>query len=322
MKFQELKKSLSQNLDGFYIINGKDAYLRQKAQQMIENRAVSNLQDINITRYTDDNYNLDSVLSDLDAMPMMSENRVIVLKDLTIKSSTDANFLLKKIENRKEYHNILIINDGMGQSWYKNLTKLATLVDCSPLDEVMLQKIALKGFQDNGVEVDIVALKLIIQYCNGDLTRINNEVNKLSNYVGKGGKVTKENVEEIVHKDLEFNVFELSNAVAQKDSKTALKIVSFLLTQKESPQVLLMMLLSNFRRMFFATISKETNAEIAKKLGVKEYSIKIAKDLAKRFTPIKLKNILDFGGELDYKIKSGSINAENALYYFITNIIS
>ena len=42
--------------------------------------------------------------------------------------------------------------------------------------------------------------------------------------------------------------------------------------------------------------------------------------MGKRFSPVKLKNILDFGGDLDYKIKSGDISAENALYYFITNI--
>ena len=80
------------------------------------------------------------------------------------------------------------------------------------------------------------------------------------------------------------------------------------------------MLLSNFRRMFFAAISKDTPATLAQKLGVKEYAIKVAKDLSRRFTPVKLKNILEFGAELDLKIKSGSMNAENALYYFITNI--
>ena len=319
MKFQELKKALNSGIDRFYIINGKDAFLRTKAQQMIEQKAVPTLQDINITRYNDDNYNLDLILSDLDAMPMMSENRIVVLKDLNLRSSNDVQLIQKKIE-KKSLNNILVINDGNGLNWYKSLIKFATVVDCSPLDEFMLQKIALKGFQDNDVSIEAGALSLLIQYCNSDLNRITNEVNKLSNFVGKGGKVTKEVVSNTVHKDLEYNIFELSNAVAKKDSEEALQIVSYLLTQKESAQVLLMMLLSNFRRMFFATISKQTNAEIAQKLGVKEYSIKIAKDLARKFTPVKLKSILDFGGELDYKIKSGAMTAENAIYYFISNI--
>ena len=320
MKFEELKRSLSQGIDSFYIINGKDGYLRQKAQEMIENKAVPTLKDINITRYNDDNYNLDAILSDLDAMPMMADNRVVVLKDITMRSTSDSAFILKKLESKQKTNSILIINDGLGQNWFKNLTKYATIVDCSPLDEVMLRKIALKSFQDNQVNISIDALQALIQYCSADLLKINNEVNKLSNYVGQGGMVNKKVIDEIVHKDLEYNIFELSNAVSKQDANTALQIVKYLLTQKESPQVLLMMLLSNFRRMFFAVISKESTAEIANKLGVKEYAIKVAKDIGKRFTPIKLKKILDFGGELDYKIKAGEMNAENALYYFITNI--
>ena len=320
MKFQELKQTLNNGLDAVYIISGKDAYLRQKAQDMIEAKAVPNLKDINITRYTDDNYNLDSILRDLEAMPMMTDNRVVVLKDISMRSTADTDFIKKIIEKNNHIHNILLISDGVGAVWYKNLTKFATVVDCSPLDEVMLQKIALKNFQDSNVNVEASALSLLIQYCTGDLMRINNEINKLCNYVGVGGNVTTKVVEELVHKDLEYNVFELSNAVSKKDAQTALKIVRHLLTQKESPQVLLMMITSNFRRMFYATISKDTTAEIAKKLGVKEYAIKIAKEMGKRFSPVKLKNILDFGGDLDYKIKSGDISAENALFYFITNI--
>ncbi len=319
MKFQDLKHELNNNLDSVYIINGKDGFLRQKAQDMIETKAVSNLKDINITRYNDDNYNLDAILRDLEAIPMMADNRVVVLKDLALRSVVDADFIKKILENNI-HHSILLISDGIGATWYKNLTKFATIVDCSPLDDVILQKIALKSFQDNQVVIDASALSMLVQYCSGDLMRINNEINKLSNYVGKNGMVTTAIIADQVHKDLDYNIFELSNAVSKKDAKTALNIVRQLLIQKESPQVLLMMLTANFRRMFFAVISKESNADIAKKLGVKEYAIKVAKDMGRRFSPVKLKNIIDFGGELDYKIKSGEMSAENALYYFITNI--
>ena len=65
---------------------------------------------------------------------------------------------------------------------------------------------------------------------------------------------------------------------------------------------------------------KESNIDIANKLGVKEYSIKIAKQVGAKFTPAQLKRILDLGASLDYKIKSGQMNEKNALIYFVTNI--
>lgn len=319
MKFVELKKELNTNIYPFYIIKGKDAYLRSKAQQMIEQKCVSTLQDLNITRYTDDNYNLEAILTDISAMPIMSEHRVIVLKDVNIKSANDIT-AIQNLLQKNTSNNILIINDGLEVNWYKTLTNIAQIVDCDSLDETMLQRIALKSFQDNQTNIQPQALQLLVRFCNGDMGRINNEVNKLSNYVGKDGVVEISTVQQLVTKDLEYNVFELSNAVSKKDCTAALNIVKYMLTQKESAQVLLMMILSNFRRMFFAVISKETNAALAQKLNTKEYAIKIAKEMGKRFGASKLKNILEFGGELDYKIKSGAMTAENALYFFITNI--
>ena len=319
MKFEELKKSLNNQVLPFYIIKGKDAYLRSKAQEMIENKCVNSLKDINITRYNDENFNLESVLTDLSAMPMMADYRVIVLKDLNIKSATDTNAILKALQTKNQC-NVLIISDSLESNWYKSLVSLATIIECDGLDELMLQKIALKTFQDNQVKIDAASLKMIVQFCNGDLSRINNEVNKLCNFVGEGGTVTPKIVNETVHKDLEYNIFELSNAVAKKDGELALSIVQQLLMQKESAQVLLMMILSNFRRMFFFIISKDTTLALSKKLGVKEFAVRKAKDMARSFTPVRLKSILDFGADLDYKIKSGNITAENAIYFFITNI--
>lgn len=319
MKFSELKKELNNKVARFYIIKGDDAFLRTRAQQMIENRSVKTLEDLNITRYNDENYNIESILTDLSAMPMMSDFRVVVLKDLTVKSSNDID-AIHKLLDKKLTNNILIINDGINVNWYKPLMQDAVVVDCGALDETMLQRIALKDFQNNGVSINADALQNLIRFCNCDMGRISNEVNKLSNYVGKSNTVTNEIVKQLVTKDLEYNIFELSNAVAKKDGATAIGIVKHLLNQKESSQVLLMMILSNFRRMFFAVITKDSNAELAKKLGTKEYAIKIAKDLGKRFGAMRLKNILEFGAELDYKIKSGAMTADNALYFFITNI--
>ena len=319
MKFGELKRELNNDTERLYILKGQDAFLRARAQEMIEKRYIKGLEDINITRYGEENYNIEAILTDMTAMPMMSDFRVVVIKDVNVKTQADIE-AIHKVLQKNISSNILIVSDGIESNWYKTLASLGEIVDCDVLDEGMLQKITLKYFQDNGVDISLEALQKLVKYCSGDLGRINNEVNKLCNYVGQGGMVNTGVVDQLVTKDVEYNIFELSNAVSKKDGATALGIVKYLLNQKESAQVLLMMILSNFRRMFYAVISKETNIELAKKLGTKEYAIKIAKEMGKKFGALRLKSILEFGAELDYKIKSGAMTAENALYFFVTNI--
>ena len=79
--------------------------------------------------------------------------------------------------------------------------------------------------------------------------------------------------------------------------------------------------MSSFRRLFYVSITKLPDKEIASLLGVKEYSVKISKRMALKFTPKKLKQILDIGGKIDFDVKNSKMDDKNALYYFVSNIL-
>ena len=340
MKFQELKKNLeADGLKNIYYILGSDAYLRQKATNMIIDRAVT-MRDLNVSTFTDENTDISNVVDACRSMAMMDKYRVVVLNDLVIKER-------KKSKDKKEEEGetadeesggqdiqaltdycknplsttILIIIDSKNNATIKKLQKYAETIDCSPMDAIVLTKLVLNELKKYNCTINSDALSKLIEYCANDYTRINNEIIKLGNLL-TGGQVTLQDVEANVPREVEYVVFELTNALSNKDGKKAIEVVENLLTQKEPPQKLFMMIIANFRRMFFATVSKESNLDIANKLGVKEYSIKVAKEMGAKFTPAKLKKILDMGAELDYKIKFGQISDKIALYYYISNIVS
>lgn len=318
MKFQELKKSLSKSIDNLYFIKGEDAFLRQKSIEMIENSAV-NFRDLNIQCFDDENTNINNIVDACRSLPMLDKHRVVVLKDINIKKQEDLKPILDYIK-KPTPSTILIIVDSVNLNIYKKIEEMSVVVDCSKLDVAMLTRLILNQLGQFNCKINSDALNNLIAFCDLDYTRINNETIKLANLKGNGGTITLQDVEENVHREVEYDIFELSNSVAIRDGKKAIAIIKQLLERKESPQMLLMLVLSNFRRMFYATTCKETNFEIAKKLGVKEYSIKISREQAQKFSPARLKKILDLGAELDFQIKSGQMNDENALFYFITNI--
>ena len=150
---------------------------------------------------------------------------------------------------------------------------------------------------------------------------IDMEVKKLLAYSKDSKVITESDVLSLVHKNIEYSVFELSNAVADKNREKAMTLLDLMIFSKESPQTLLSMLLSNFRRIFYVSVSKCSTSELASLLGVKEYSIKIAKKMAIKFTPKKLKQILDIGGKIDFDIKNSKMDDKSAIYYFVSNIL-
>lgn len=318
MKFQELKKSLAQKIYNFYYIKGEDAFLRQKALEMIENASVQ-FKDLNILRFDDENTNLGNIVDACRALPMLDNRRVVVLKDIAVKKQDDLKPLIEYVK-KPNPTTVLVIVDSNNITAYKKIEEYAEIVDCSKLDSGMLSKLILNELSKYKCKINLDAINALIGYCDLDYTRINNETIKLANLIGEGGTITLKDVENNVHREVEYDIFELSKAVAVRNGQKAIDIIKHLLERKEAPQMLLMMVQSSFRRMFYTTTSKETNAEIANKLGIKEYSIKLSREQAQKFTPARLKKILDLGAELDYQIKAGQMSDENALLYYISTI--
>jgi len=319
MKFAELKSNLENKICNVYYIVGKDAYLRDSAQQMIEKRCVNNFPQFNVSYFNDENFDIEQSLNACNSIPLSDKYRVVVLNDIE-PNSKDIQALQKYIKKPNET-TCLIIKDGKDFSGYKSIISLCEVVDCNNLDERILRSIIVKKLNAMGVNIETDAIKMLMEYCVYDLTYIELELQKLGAYVDKGGVVTTSIINKLVHKNLEYSIFELSNAVAEKNNKKAFQLLDMMLDNKENPQNLLLLLVSNFRRIFYVATSKTSDQEIAKMLDVKEYSIKIARRLMQKFTPKKLKQILDLGGQLDFDIKNGKINDKNAIYYFVSNIL-
>lgn len=319
MKFAELKSNLENKICNVYYIVGKDGYLRDSAQQMIVKRCVSNFTQFNVIRFNDENFNMEQIMNACNSIPLGDKYRVVVIGD-AMPNPSDVQALQKYIKKPNET-TCLIIKDGAGFSGYKSIIPLCETVDCNNLDEKILRSIIVKKLNSMGVNIESDAIKLLMEYCVYDLTFIDLELQKLGAYAGRGGVVTVSVIDKLVHKNLEYSIFELSNAVAEKNNRKAFQLLDLMLDNKENPQNLMLLLVSNFRRIFYVAASKGSDKEIADLLDVKEYSIKIARRLTQKFTPKKLKQILDLGGQLDFDIKNGKINDKNAIYYFVSNIL-
>ena len=317
MKFQELKKNLVNALPNLFFIKGEDAFLRDKAVEMIVSRAVK-LKELNALFYDDESTDMVAIVNSCRAMPMMDEHRVVVLRDILVKKSEDLAPILEYLKNPTST-TILVILVSSNSTLYKKIEDQAVVVDCGYLDKVMLSKLVVTELAKRSVQIQQNALDALIEFCNYDYMRINNEIIKLANLV-ENGLVTLSVVEENVAKDVEYDIFELTNAVAEKNGKTAISIIKNLLLRKEPPQKLLIMMQNSFRRMFFAMSSKESNEEVATLLNVKPYAVKKAREQGAKFGIAKLKKCMDLGAMLDFNVKNGKITDENALVNYVSMI--
>ncbi len=305
-----LAQRLAKKIEHSYLIQGEDILLYDKALELIKKACHIELEEFNFTKFDDDNFKTDVVMDTLETLPFVGEKKIVLLKNLT-KIPEDFKKKLNAYLKAPQPSTCLVIFD-----FFNNFNFIISeKVSAKRLDEVSLGKIVEAELEKAGKSIQKEATVLLLSYCCDYYSLIANELEKLKNI--DNDVITKKDIENMVTKETEFSVFELSEALSKKDANKAVELLS--LMEKDTKTFSL--ILNHFRRMFFVAISKESDIELSKLLSVKEYAITKARALGKNFSKIQLKNIYELLSEVDFYIKNGQMQVENALYYLIFGIL-
>ena len=145
-----------------------------------------------------------------------------------------------------------------------------------------------------GYTITKKALFLLIDHIGNDLSRLSNEIDKLAlNLTGKN--ITEDDIEKFVGVSKEFNVFELQQAVAQRDLYKAVRIIQYFGSNpKAAPAQLIYPSLYNFfsKVQVVYTVSSKDERTVAAALGVNAWFVKDYVATASRFTFQEVEKIL------------------------------
>jgi DNA polymerase-3 subunit delta len=145
------------------------------------------------------------------------------------------------------------------RSFYKTLAKCAELQVFNKLDstrggwEEEAGEIVQKRAKKRKLEFDDDALELFVLLTGGDTREIENELEKIDLYLENERRVEVNLVRELVPLTRAGVIFDLSNALAQRDLERALTLVRRLLDQGESAiGILLVAILPTIRNLLLA----------------------------------------------------------------------
>lgn len=117
---------------------------------------------------------------------------------------------------------------------------------------------------------------LLVDHIGNDLARMANEIEKLLVNLPEGKKIDENDIEKYVGISKEYNVFELQNAIGQKDITKVMRIIHyFSANPKAGPiQMVLPALYNFFSKMNLVFGVKGGEKEIAAALGVHPFFVK------------------------------------------------
>ncbi len=272
-----------------YWLEGEEDYFIDQVVHYAEHNILTEAEaGFNLTVFYGKDANWADITNACRRYPMFSERQVVLLKEG--QQMRDIDKLEAYIQNPLP-STIFVVSykekkvDGR-TSLARTLKKNAEVFTTKKLYENHLQDWTNTLVQSKGFTIDPKALALVVDHIGNDLSRISNEVEKLSVNLGKRTHISADDIETYVGISKEYNPFELQSAIARRDLGRAMQIIQYFeANPKAAPiQLVLPTLYNLFQKsfMYFGVSSKDEKT-VAAALGVTPYFVKDYINAAKTY---------------------------------------
>lgn len=321
MKFVELKKSLRDKVLNSYLLVGNDAFLLQKSYELIKESLPLEPLDLNLIIFTE-NIDCKLVVKALETMPIFAEKKLVYVNFFAkVGELLNLQDLVKYLKNPNP-SSVLVINAGNSKKELSSIVNLMEEVDCNKLNENVIA-----GFVNNELKkfnktIAPQAMRKLCEFCIYDLTSINAEIHKLVSFVGSKNIIEEEDILQVVTKNLGYQIFDLTENLAKKNSDKVYELLKEIRSKKENEKMLLPLISNHFRRLLHVSLNYNNLKNLPKLLKVKDYAVTVASNQAKLFTQRSLRKICDTALQLDFEVKSGEMLTESAVNFLILQILN
>lgn len=317
----ELKSQIkSCKLDNLYLLYGEEKYLiSHYTNKLIDVALDGTINDFNFKKFKASDISVDSLEEFIEVLPFLSSKKCVVVSDLELEKFNVTEIKkLKEIVSKIPETTVLIISQSnIDTSTYKSskwnsfiklVEKHGNAVNFKKLSRLSLEKQIINWAKKLTLNISQNSVEKLIEYCGDDLLNLRSELEKLSAFADNG-EITEDDIELLVSKKAEANVFDLTKAVSQNNYDRALKILHVLLEKKEEPVAILSLLASNYIDMYRVKVAKNSGVptnQIAELFDYKrkEFRLNLASKACDNYSVKDLRKYISFLKEIDLKLKS------------------
>ena len=249
MKFIELNKQLKDKVEPLYNIKGADLFLIKQALTNIKSYLIKDLEEFNYVSIEADKMKKEQVNEQILTLPIGNEYRLVVLHN--------PNQEVVKFLNKFDFEDnsiVVVCVNAEGLTVGEN-------IDCSKLEKTDTTKYILNYLSKQNLSIEERALDYIIDATSGDMTKIVNELNKISAYCVDLEVVTIDIVTNLVANTSEYAIYMLTNAIDTKNYASYQKILNDL-TKSQSQAEIFSYMGKYFKRMQYICLSKNLCIEL------------------------------------------------------------
>lgn len=325
--FKEFQNDLKNGeLSGLVVLMGVEEYLIDWAKNTLINKYVNDAtRMLDLDVIDSDNYDLDDLIASCETVPIMSEKKVVILRDY---NKPNINGICNYCSDIPE-STLLVLIIKKPDKINKKLQEVARIYDFEPLENENLVAFIIKKFKERNKSIGKSYITTLINesgYSNKDidyhLCHLFGDIEKICN-LADGDEISLEDIRLGLSDNLEHGVFGLIDTISNGRKDLALDLLNQILTSGEDEIKLLAMIISQLEIMLQTKELLDDGMNIsavAKKIKVHEFRVKKAANFVKRYSVKTLKENLKAAYNTDIQIKRGILDKRLALEILIAKI--
>lgn len=298
-----------------YWLEGDEPYFIDMLVDYAEHKILSESEaGFNLTIFYGRDADWAAVVNACRRYPMFAERSVVLLKEA--QHMRDIDKLEPYIENPLS-STVFVVSYKEKKvdartKFAKLLKQNAEVFTTKKIYDSQLPEWASNMVQQHGLTINQKALQLLVDHIGNDLSRIQNEIEKLAVNLGSRKNITEDDIETYIGVSKEFNVFELQDAMVRRDLAKAIRIIQYFeANPKAAPiQMMLPALYNFFSKVYMIFGVQGDEKTLATAIGVNPYFIKDYIAAAKNYAYEGVERILLLLHE--YNLRSVGVNNAGA----------
>jgi DNA polymerase-3 subunit delta len=294
------------------ILTGRNSFMLQQELQRIINKFVSQHTDMGLERLDGEEVEYDRIREGLQSLPFLASKKLVVLRDGSANKQflENAEKLLKDIP---ESTDLVIVEPKIDKrlSYFKLLKKIGDFKEFNELDGNGLTHWLVDQAKSRGGVMTISDANLLVDRIVINQQLLANELEKLLLY---NPKINKESILLLTDKTPQSSIFDLLDAALNGKTELALELYIEQRQQKVEPAQIMALLAWQLHVLaLIKTAGNRDTNDIASEAKINPYVVRKSTAIADKLSYDDLKKLISYVRELDHRLKSESIDPDEAL---------
>jgi DNA polymerase III subunit delta len=300
-------------------LTGANSFMLQRESRRIVQEFTNKYTDMGLDRFDGEDVEYDRIRESLQSLPFLAARKLVIIRSggANKQFAENAEKLIQELPDTTE---VLLIEPKLDKrtAYYKLLKKSTEFQEFNELDGHQLAKWLVSYASEQGGSLKLSDANYLIDRVGVNQQLVFSELTKLLLY---NAQISRKSIDLLTEKTPQSTIFDLLDAALNGRHKQALVLYGEQRLQKVDPVQIIALLAWQLHVLSLIKTAGQRDAnEIARQAKINPYVVRKSMSIAQKLTLPELKKLVTEVRILDVRLKSESIDPDEALQTFLITI--